>query len=54
MPAAVLEYDPGRDDGESMLIAPLVALGVKLVVVAVAMLAPEDLGQGGRDGGCAR
>jgi hypothetical protein len=42
MPAAALRYDPGRDGGESTLIAPLVALGVNLVVVAVAVLAPNE------------
>jgi hypothetical protein len=41
MPAAALMYDPGRDGGESMLIAPLVAQGVNLVVVAVAVPAPR-------------
>jgi hypothetical protein len=31
MPAAALGYDPGWDGGESMVTAPLVALGVDLV-----------------------
>lgn len=57
MPAAALRYGTERDGGESMLIAPLVALlvalGVDLVVVAVAVLAPEDL-RGSRTGGRAR
>jgi hypothetical protein len=39
MPIAALEQDPGRDGGESMLIALLVALDVDLVAV----VAPDDL-----------